>query len=151
MENLDKFEGHIMLYCKGQYTVENVDFLTGLRRIWAIRCGLSLEHIDPSIDEYLANALCGMILKINPNKVRLIFDRLHSEISKNYLMFNRDLTSIERIIMVYRGIIIGTKVKDKNETTGKWEDLIKLPKPQIGIFKRIIKGKGKYEDFKLIK
>ena len=52
MIQLENFEGHLVLYCKGWYSVKDVEFLVGLRRIWAVRCGFDVEHIDKSIDEY---------------------------------------------------------------------------------------------------
>jgi len=42
------------------------------------------------------------------------------------------------------------QIKEK-VTENKWKTLIKLPKPQKRLFKRILSGKGKYKDYELVK
>lgn len=145
MVTLDSFEGHLVLYCKGHYAVNKVDFLTGLRRIWAVRCGFDVEHIDKSIDEYIANALYKIVKKVKPNKVEYLFELIHKEVSKTYLSTYEGLNTIETLIMIYRSELWDTQVKDKGKT------LIKLPKPQKRLFKKIVSGKGEYTDYKKVK
>lgn len=145
IEFKDKFEGHLILYCKGWYLVENIDFLTGLRRIWAVRCGFDVEHIDKSIDEYIANSLYKILKKVNPQKMEYLYELIYKEVSKTYLSTYKDLDTIETLIMIYRSEIGQVKIKEKDKI------LINLPKPQKRIFKKIVKGKGEYNDYKLIK
>lgn len=145
MIQLENFEGHLVLYCKGWYSNKNVDFLTGLRRIWAVRCGFDVEHIEKSIDEYIANALYKTLKKLEPNKIEYLFELVHKEVSKTYLSTYEGLDTIETLIMIYRSELWNVQVRGKNKT------LIKLPKPQKRLFKRIVSGKGDYNDYKLVK
>ena len=145
MITLDNFEGHLTLYCKGHYATNKVDFLTGLRRIWAVRCGFDVEHIDKSIDEYIANALYKIVKKVKPNKVEYLFELIHKEVSKTYLSTYEGLDTIETLIMIYRSELWDAQVKDKGKT------LIELPKPQKRLFKKIVSGKGEYTDYKKVK
>ena len=156
MITLDNFEGHLILYCKGHYAVNKVDFLTGLRRIWAVRCGFDVEHIDKSIDEYIANALYRIVKKVKPNKVEYLFELIHKEVSKTYLSTYEGLSTIEILIMIYRSELSEAQVREsKAKLSGKpmsgYTTLIKLPKPQKRLFKRIVSGKGEYNDYKLVK
>lgn len=145
MIQLENFEGHLVLYCKGWYSVKDVDFLTGIRRIWAVRCGFEVEHIDRSIDEYIANALYKTLKKTNPQKIEYLFEIMHKEVSKDYLDTYKGLTHIETLIKFYKSELSQLQIKEKN----KW--LVKLPKPQKRLFKRIVSGKGNYDDYKLVK
>lgn len=145
MITLENFEGHLVLYCKGWYTNKDTDFLTGLRRIWAVRCGFDVEHIDKYIDEYIANALYKIIKKVEPNKIEYLFEIIHKEISKDYLDSYKGLTHIESLIKIYKNELSQVQIKEKS----KW--LVKLPKPQKRLFKRIVSGKGEYNDYKLVK
>ena len=145
MVKLDNFEGHLVLYCKGHYSVNKVDFLIGLRRIWAVRCGFDVEHIDKSIDEYIANALYKTLKKVKPNKVEYLFELIHKEVGKTYLSTYAGLSTIETLIMIYRNELWDAQVKDKNKT------ILKLPKPQKRLFKKIVSGKGEYTDYKKVK
>ena len=145
MVTLDSFEGHLVLYCKGHYSVNKVDFLTGLRRIWAARCGFDVEHIDKSSDEYIANALYKTLKKVKPNKIEYLFELIHKEVSKTYLSTYEGLNTIETLIMIYRGELWDTQVKDKNKI------ILKLPKQQKRLFNKIVSGKGEYTDYKKVK
>lgn len=145
MIQLENFEGHLVLYCKGWYSSKDVDFLTGVRRIWAVRCGFDVEHIDRSIDEYIANALYKTLKKVAPQKIEYLFEIMHKEVSKDYLDYYKNLTHIETLIKFYKDELSYIQVKEKH----KW--LVKLPKPQKRLFKRIVSGKGNYNDYKLVK
>jgi len=145
MVTLENFEGHLVLYCKGWYSIKDVDFLTGLRRIWAVRCGFDVEHIDKSIDEYIANALYKTLKKVAPQKTEYLTELIHKEVSKTYLSTYEGLSVIETLIMIYRSEIWSVSVKENGKT------LIKLPKPQKRLFKKIVNGKGEYTDYKKVK
>ena len=137
MIQLENFEGHILLYCKGNYQVKDVDFLVGLRRIWACRCGFNVEHIDRSIDEYIANALYKLLKKLEPHKIDYLFELIHKEVSKTYLSYYEGLSTIETLIMIYRSHLWQVTVRENGKT------LIKL-KPQKRLFKRELIKKEKY-------
>jgi len=155
----EKFDGHIILYCKGHYNLESVDFIVGLQRIWAVRCGLSFEHINNSLNEYIANHLHEIFAKCSPKKLPYFHQILYKGLCDEWAY--KGLTPIERVIMVLRLELMHLKIK---ETCKKWKDsplevqvekrnktLIKLPKPQKKLFKRIVSGKGEYNDYKLVK
>jgi len=145
MIKLEEFDGHIVLYCKGWYYQDNVDFLVGLRRIWAIRCGYDYQEDDKSADEYIADRLFGIIVQTNPKLDFVHFQRrLHNELSKTFLSTYKDLNSIECLIKIYRSELVILQIKDDRKT------LVKLPNPKKRVFSRILKGKGEYNDYKLI-
>ena len=65
----EKFDGHIILYCKGWYNVSNVDFIKGLQRIWAVRCGLdNRPNNGDFMNEYIADHLHEIFAKCRPTK-----------------------------------------------------------------------------------
>lgn len=145
MIKLDEFDGHIVLYCKGWYYQEDVDFLVGLRRIWAIRCGYDYEENDKSIDQYIANRLYKIILEANPNINLIDFQiRVHNEMAKDYLSRYQGLSTIEKLIKIYKSEIMMLQIRDDKKV------LVKLPKEKKRVFSRILKGKGEYNDYKLI-
>lgn len=145
MIKLEEFDGHIVLYCKGWYYQEDVDFLVGLRRIWAIRCGYDYQENDKSADEYIADRLFKIIVQTSPKLDFVHFQRrLHNELSKTFLSTYKDLSSIECLIKIYRSELVMLQIKDYRKT------LIKLPNPKKRVFSRILKGNGEYNDYKLI-
>jgi hypothetical protein len=145
MIKLEEFDGHIVLYCKGWYYQEDVDFLLGLRRIWAIRCGYDYEENDKSADEYIADRMFKIIVQTNPNLDFVHFQkRLHNELSKDYLSTYKGLNTIEKLIKIYRSEIMMLQIRDDKKV------LVKLPKEKKRVFSRILKGKGEYKDYKLI-
>lgn len=147
MITLDKFDGHIVLYCKGWYSQKNVDidFLVGLRKIWAVRCGYDYRESDKSVDEYIADKLFNIIVQTTPKLDFVHFQkRLHQELAKDYLSTYQGLTTIEKLIKVYRSELLCLKIRDNRKK------LIKLPSPKKRIFYKIIKGNGEYNDYKLI-
>lgn len=145
----EKFDGHIILYCKGHYTVKDVDFLTGLRRIWAVRCAFDFEYIDKSIDEYIANKLYKLFVQLKPEKAVYFQELLHKELSNGFWGREKETAAIEKLIRIYRGEIWDTQIYETID--GKRKTLIKLPKPQKGLFTEIVKGNDKYNDYKLVK
>lgn len=148
MIKLEKFEGHIVLYCKGYYRNKNVSFIEGLQRIWAVRCGHDLEYIDNSSKEYIANKLYSIISKISPKKIGFLNELIHKELSKTYLSQYEGLSSIEKLIMIYKSQIMMVQIKEKVNKNYKW--LVKLPKPQKRLFNRIVKGTWDFNDYKKI-
>lgn len=145
MIKLDEFDGHIVLYCKGWYYQDNVDFLVGLRRIWAFRCRYDYEEDDKSIDQYIANRLYQIILETTPNIDLINFQiRVHSELAKDYLNMYQGLSSIERLIKIYKSELLCLTIVENKKV------LIDLPKVKKRVFSRILKGKGEYNDYKLI-
>jgi len=146
MEKLDKFQGHVVLYCKSHYSVKDVDFITGLQRIWAVRCGFDVGSINKSILEYIADDMYRVLQKTNPSKLEYLWQIIHKELSENtFIKQYEDLTSIERLIMVYQNEISMLQVKDSGKV------LIELPKPQKQLFKRIVRGNGRFKDYELVK
>lgn len=147
MIKLDEFDGHIVLYCKGWYFQKNVDidFLVGLRRIWAIRCGYACQGNDKSADEYIATRLYDIIVQANPNLDLVHFQRrLHSEMDKDYLIIYQGLNTLEKLIKFYRSELLCLSIRDAKKV------LVKLPKVKKRVFFKIIKGNGEYNDYKLI-
>lgn len=65
----EKFDGHIILYCKNHYNLKDVDFIVGLQRIWAVRCGLAFDSIRGSLNEYIADNLHEIFAKCSPKKL----------------------------------------------------------------------------------
>lgn len=146
LHKIEGFDGHIILYCKYHYKTK-VDFLTGLRRIWAIRCGLSEEHvIEGQSDEYIANSLYKLFKILNPSKAEYFHEIIHKEIENDFRY--EKLKPIERLILMYRSEIMMIQIREKVKT--KYRSIVKLPKPQKLLFKKIIKGKGEYSDYKLV-
>lgn len=150
----EKFDGHIILYCKGHYNLKNVDFITGLQRIWAVRCGLSINNISDSLNEYIADKLHEIFAKCNHKKLPHFHQILNKGLCDNWNYEN--LNAIERVIMIYRNELMSLQIKESTGTLLEkpmkgYTTLIKLPKPQKRLFKRIVNGKGEYEDYKLVK
>ena len=149
----EKFDGHIILYCKGHYNLNNVDFIVGLQRIWAVRCGLSVDSIGGSFNEYVADKMHEIFAKCRPTKLPYF----HQIMNKGLCEWQYEgLNAIERVIMIYRNELMQLQVKEsKAKLSGKpmkgYTTLIKLPKPQKRLFKRIVSGKGKYNDYQLVK
>jgi len=147
MIKLDEFDGHIVLYCKGWYFQKNIDidFLVGLRRIWAIRCGYDCRENDKSADEYIADRMFKIIAQTNPNIDLVHFQRrLHSEMAKDYLSTYQGLNTLEKLIKFYRSELLCLTIREDKKV------LVKLPKVKKRIFFKIIKGNGEYNDYKLI-
>ena len=57
---------------------------------------------------------------------------------------------IERIINYYIFQLSHISVADYNATSGKTKMLLNLPKPKKRLFRKIISGKGNYNDYKLL-
>lgn len=150
MVELEKFQGHIVLYCKGHYGPKNgmdvPEFLEGLKRIWAIRCGYAYEHTASDTLSYIADDMWKIISTSMPERLEYITSQMHRQLCGWFLP--KGLNAIESIVWYYRGILSDLKVKDIND--GKSITLVKLPKPMCRVFNRIVAGNGKYEDYWII-
>lgn len=148
---LTPFQGHIVLYCKGQYHVPDgkKGFFEGLKMIWAIRCGYDYEYTSRDTLTYIANDMYDIISKCEPHRLPHLMDKLHREVNSN-LGKPENLTPIEAIIWEYRGILSNMQVREEVKDTKKFKWIIKLPKPKYRIFNRILRGNGRYEDYELI-
>ena len=143
----EKFDGHIILYCKSHYQVKDVDFILGLQRIWAVRCALPFDSIRGSFNEYLADKMHEIFAKCAPNKLPYFHQIMNKGLCNEWQY--EGLSAIERVIMIYRNELMQLQVKEsKNE---KFKTLIKLPKPQKRIFRGIVSGNEKYNDYRLVK
>ena len=144
----DKIQGHIILYCKGHYQdrTGKVDFITGLQRIWAVRCGLNLEHINKNMKEYIASELYRIILLTTPKKSEYMWEILHKGLVDEWNY--KELSAIDRAIMTYYKEIMMLQVREISGN--KRKTLIKLPRPQKQALKRIVRGNFKSGDYNLI-
>lgn len=143
----EKFDGHIILYCKNHYNLPNVDFITGLQRIWAVRCGLPIDCINKSFNEYIADKLYNIFKLCKPTKVEYFQNILHKGLCDDWKY--KDLNAIERCIMIYRNELMQLQVKEKGNKN--YKKIIHLPKPQKRLFKKIVSGKAEYNDYQKVK
>jgi hypothetical protein len=143
----EKFDGHIILYCKGHYNLNDVGFIVGLQRIWAVRCAVPVDSIRGSFNEYMADKMHEIFAKCRPTKLPYFHQILHKGLCDEWQY--KGLSAIERVIMIYRNELMQLQIKEHNN--GKFKTLIKLPKPQKRLFKRIVSGKGQSNDYKLVK
>ena len=143
----EKFDGHIILYCKGYYNQKDVDFIVGLQRIWAVRCGLSFDNIRDSFNEYMADKMHEIFAKCKPQKLTYLHQILNKGLCDEWSY--KGLTAIERVIMIYANELAQLQIKEKKNKN--YTTLIKLPKLQKRLFKKIVSGKGDYIDYKLVK
>ena len=135
---LDAIQGYIVLYCKGWYrTKKSIDFIDGLRRIWEIRCGL--PKCGQEIDKYIANAMFKTIKICRPDQTNL-FELLHDSLDWN-VSCPSDSTPIQKVIWFYKDVLSNLQIKENKQI------LVRLPKPKKQVFKRIISGNGRFEDY----
>jgi hypothetical protein len=144
----EKFDGHIILYCKNHYNLKNVDFITGLQRIWAVRCGLDVQHINSSFNEYIADKMHEIFAKCKPNKLSYFHQILFKGLCDEWGY--EGLNAIERVIMIYANELFQLQIKEK-VSDKRYKTLIKLPKPQKQVFKRIVAGKARGNEYNSVK
>ena len=145
---LEPIQGQLVLLCKGHYKKNEATMLEALRRVWAVRCGLENQHVERGqADEHIADELFSIIEQVSPYKAENMLSRLHKELARPSYQYE-DLNPIEITIMVYRSILMGLQVREK--FGGKSEWLHKYPKLKKQLFNRILRGNGRYEDYKLI-
>jgi hypothetical protein len=147
MKELKGFKGHLVLYCKGQYEVK--DFFEGLKRIWAIRCGYDYKFTSNDTLSFIAMELYEILLETqSPQKMKWIMEQLHRNLAPKYRGdFVETLSPIEAVIWEYRSHLCNMQVKERNENTGKYYWLVKLPKAKPQVFNRILRGNGRYQDY----
>lgn len=139
-----EIEGHIILLCKNHYKIKE-GLVESLKMIWAIRCGYEYDKKDNSSLRYIMNELYTILLPTITDHSRFQ-DQLHDYITS---WVYKDFTLEERVIKFYCSQISNLKVKEKI-SDNKWQILINLPKPKKILFNRILRGNGRYEDYKLI-
>lgn len=136
-------DGHIILYCKSHYN-HSGSLLEDLKKIWAIRCGYPYDKNDNSMTINILNRLYKILQPTIINHIHFQ-EQLHNHLV-NWVY--KDLSTFENILIFYIGNITNIQIKEK--INNKWITLIKLPKPNKRVFNRIIRGNGRYEDYKLI-
>lgn len=146
MKEITGFKGHIVLFCKHHYG-DTSNLVEKLKMIWAIRCGYPYSETDNSVLRIIANELYSIILEYSSKDAKWLQELVHERITS---WIYADQKPINSLIIFYCCEIMNIQVKEK-VTENKWKTLIKLPKPQKRLFKRILSGKGKYEDYKLVK
>jgi hypothetical protein len=145
MVNLDVFQGHIILYCKGHYKVKTDKFFEGLKRIWAVRCGYDYEHSSSDILVYVANDMYRIIAACQPERLSYLMEVIHKEVGNQAFYKPQNMTPIEAIIWEYRSIISNLQVREKVDN--KWKLLINIPKLKKQIFNRILNGNYRNDDY----
>jgi len=145
---LTPIQGHIVLYCKGHYEYEN--FFEGLKMIWAIRCGYDYQYTSKDSLTYIAMDMFEIIMLCKPERLQSIMENVHRGINESHLMSSnsKDFSPIEALIWQYRIILSNMQIKEKVKKN--YKSLIKLPRSKKLLFNRILKGKGKYNDYELI-
>jgi hypothetical protein len=143
---LEPFQGHIVLYCKGHYKYK--DFFDGLTRIWAIRCGYDYEYSSKDVLSFVAMDMYEIITKTEPDRLQYLMEQLHRNLvprwSGDYV---ENLSPIEAIIWQYRIMLCNLRIKAIDPVTKRRTILVELPKPKKGIFNRILRGNGEYHDY----
>jgi hypothetical protein len=143
---LEAFQGHIVLYCKGHY--KHDDFFEGLKMIWAIRCGYDYEYTSKDTLSYIAMDMYEIIAKTQPDRLPYLMEQLHRNLVPRWKGdYVENLSPIEAIIWQYRIMLCNMQVKERDNVTGKYKWLVKLPKPKKRIFNRILRGNGEYHDY----
>lgn len=152
MIKLEKFQKHIVLYCKGQYNIPegNKGFFEGLKMIWAIRCGFHYEYTSKDTLTYVANDMYEIISICLPHKLSDMMNNLHREINWS-IGRPENLIPIEAIIWEYRRILSNMQVRERPEGKKRYQWLIKLDNKQPRLFNRILMGNGEYEDYRKVK
>ena len=152
MITLEKFQKHIVLYCKGQYHIPEEDkgFFEGLKMIWAIRCGYDYENTSKDTLAYIADDMYEIISTCLPHKLSHLMQNLHREITWSIGKPN-DLIPIEAIIWEYRCILSNMQIRKQPKGKKRWEWIVYLDKAQPQLFNRILRGNGKYKDYEKVK
>lgn len=154
MVELDKFQGHIVLYCKGQYGpregMDTSQFFEGLKRIWAIRCGYDYEYTSSDVLSFIADDMYKIIIDCLPQRLEHIMSQMHRQLCNKSFYIPDNLNTIESVVWYYRSVLSNMQIRDTNKETNELIDLIKLPAKLPDIFNRIIAGDGEYKDYWLI-
>jgi hypothetical protein len=142
---LTPIQGHLILLCKGHYKYE--DLFDALKKIWAIRCGWDWNLARNDTYTYIANDLFEILSLCKNLDVNITMENIHRSINDS-LGKPENLLPIQALIWEYRCQLSNIKVRETNEN-GEYYDLITLPESNKELFERIIKGEGKYDDYKL--
>lgn len=147
---LSNFDGHLVMLCKGTYfnPINNISIFRAFRLLWAIRCGHPVpEENDKGADEYIADKLYEILVKVQKQDYVQFQKKIHRELSNMYDYRYEGLSTLERLLLIYRNEIMMLKIKEKKGK--RYKSIIKLPKPEKRVFNRILKGKGKYTDYEI--
>ena len=140
---LTPFQGHIIVYCKLHYGGDDVSFIDGFKRLWAVKC----KSNDDDMLDYIANYLFTIICIVSDFDAVEFQKRLHLSLFE----YNpRKKSAIELIISFYIFQLANLKIAKYNPISGKTKMLINLPKTKKRVFKRILEGKGDYNDYNLL-
>ena len=169
--NLETFQGHLVLYCKGHYhrTKKNSkemditsareksqhDFFEGLKMIWAVRCGYDYNPTESDrVLEYIADEMFEIIAECKKldsiERVKHFMDVLHKEVHNQAFHKPKDMSPIRALIWEYRTILVHLQVKERPEGKKRHVPIVKLPKPMKQTFFRILNGNGRYKDYEKI-
>jgi hypothetical protein len=146
---LETFQGHIVLYCKGHYKYD--DFFEGLKRIWAIRCGYDYELTSTDTLSYIAMDMYDILKKAQAKRMDYVMEQLHRNLVTNRFNETKNFTPIQSVIWEYRRHISDMQIKEVDKEKRRYYWLVKLPTPKKRVFNRILSGKGVYQDYYLIK
>ena len=150
MIELEKFQKHIVLYCKGQYDEPKGDkgFFEGLKMIWSVRCGYGYDQCSSDVLSYIANDMYKIVSKCMPEKLPYLMDLIHRELT-NSIGKPKNLTPIEALVFEYGSLLSNIQVREKVGEDYQW--VVNLENPQPELFNRILSGGGEYGDYNLVK
>ena len=142
--NLTPFQGHIILYCKLYYGVDDVSFIDGFKRLWTAKC--EDDGSDDMLD-YIANYLFEIICTVSEFDAVEFQSRLHLSLFE----YNpKKKSAIELIISFYIFQLSKLNVVEYDSVSGDIKTLLPLPKTKKRVFNKIITGKGDHIDYKLL-
>lgn len=141
MIELEANDGHMILYAKGWYDVDEVTYIQGAGVLQAAYCGWSAHELDEIPYEGLADRLHRILVEcLSPYHLENLMPSLHRHMMHGtWRMFPdaKDKTPIEITILFYLSKLQNLQIRDtKNEET-----MIKLPKPQKRKIKTLLRGK----------
>lgn len=137
MVELTNSEGHLVLACKGWYSVDNVDIIEGIGRLHAAFCGWSAKENGVPY-EAVADKLYKILCKCrSEERMQRTIYNLHTWMIKGWWKYSSNansITSIQKIILFYISEISSLQIQDDKII------LIKLPKPKRRVAKIIIRS-----------
>lgn len=143
MVKLDKFQGHIVLYCKHHYK-SATGRIEDLRKIWAVRCGYDYNPKYKGADVSIANELYEIIMLCEKRNPVFLAELLHKGL-RDQQMFGEVREPVEALIWQYCSIISNMQVRE--QVNGKFKFLMEIPKPMPQVFNRILRGNGRHNDY----
>ena len=149
------FQGHIVWLCKGRYS-SPVDFFTAIKRIWEIRFGLETDSLREGDLRYIANEMYAIVKQTQGFNEQDFQERLHKELVEGFY----EGSAIRKVIWLYRGHLCVLKIKElpskyknlplEEQVEKRYSTIVKLPKPKVRLFKKIIGGRGEFNDYENI-